>query len=144
MLACLDQFAFQLSTAAYLELQRRTTWKHPSSSRVGARNARQFNGPGDDTITLTGLLSPDNDIGSLSSLKKLRKMGDDGEAYVLVDGAGHVYGAFIIESVEESQTLFKVNGTPRRVEFTINLARVDDGLIRDKFDTTKRDSRAKQ
>ena len=144
MLACLDQFAFQLSTAAYLELQRRTSWKHPSTSRVGARNARQFNGPGDDSITLSGLVSPDNGIGSLSSLKELRKMGDAGEAYVLVDGAGNVYGAFIIEGLDEQQGIFKRDGTPQRVEFTLNLMRVDDGLIRDKADTKKSESEAQK
>jgi phage protein U len=144
MLACLDQFAFQLSTAAYQELQRRTSWKHRSTARFGARDARQFTGPGDDTITLSGMLSPDNGIGALSSIKELRTMGDAGEAYVLVDGAGNVYGAFVIENLSEHQTLHKQDGTPRRVEFTLELTRVDDGLIRDKTDPKKNDTEAKK
>lgn len=37
-----------------------------------------------------------------------------------------------------------MDGTSRRVEFSINLARVDDGSIRGKTDATKIDSRAKQ
>ena len=136
MLASLDQFVFGLSTAAYLQLQRRTNWKHPTSSRVGARNARQFTGAGDDSITLSGLLAPDDGIGKLASIAELRKMGDTGDAFAFVDGAGNVYGAFIIESVDETQSLLKSNGTPIRLEFTINLMRVDDGLVRSKTDTS--------
>ncbi|SDE41965.1 phage tail protein [Paraburkholderia lycopersici] len=139
MLASLDQFVFGLSTAAYTELQRRTSWKHPSTSRVGGRAARQFTGPGDDSITLTGLVAPDNKIGTLDSLAELRKMADAGEAYVLVDGAGNVYGAFVIEGLDEAQTFQQKDGTPRRVEFTLNLMRVDDGLIRSKT-TAKKDT----
>ena len=125
MLMSLDQFVFGLPTLAYNELQRQTQWKHRSTSRVGARDARQFGGQGDDTITLTGVLAPEL-TGKLASLEELRAMGDTGNAYALVDGAGKVYGAFVIESMNETQTLHYADGTPRRVEFSISLTRVDD------------------
>lgn len=125
MLMSLDQFVFGISTLAYAELQRQTQWKHRSSSRVGARDARQFGGPGDDTITLTGTLVPEL-TGKLVSLDELRAMGNAGEAYAMVDGAGNVYGAFVIESMGETKSLFYEDGTPRRVEFNISLTRVDD------------------
>ncbi|MBR8114447.1 phage tail protein [Burkholderia cenocepacia] len=134
MMMSLGQFVFGLSSVAYQEMRRRTSWKHPSTSRVGGRNGRQFTGAGDDTIALTGWFSPNQGIGTLSSIRDLRSMGDDGEAYVLVDGAGNVYGAFIIEGLEEGQTLIAKDGTPMRVEFTINLERVDDGLVKTKTD----------
>ena len=125
MLMSLDQFVFGLPTLAYNELQRQTQWKHRSTSRVGARDARQFGGQGDDTITLTGVLAPEL-TGKLASLEELRAMGDTGNAYALVDGAGKVYGAFVIESMNETQTLHYADGTPRRVEVSISLTRVDD------------------
>lgn len=125
MLMSLDQFVFGLSTLAYTELQRQTQWKHRNSSRVGARDARQFSGPGDDTITLNGTLSPEL-TGKLSSLKELEAMADAGEAYAMVDGAGNVYGAFVIESMNQTQKLHFEDGTPRLIEFSISLARVDD------------------
>jgi phage protein U len=133
----LGQFVFSLSTLAYQELQRRTSWKHASTSRVGGRNARQFTGPGDDTITLTGWFAPDQGIGKLSSLTELRTMADEGDAYVLVDGTGTVYGAFVIEGLDEGQSLHQKDGTPRRVEFTLNLTRVDDGLVKTKTEPAK-------
>lgn len=134
MMMSLGQFVFSLSTLSYQELQRRTSWKHPSTARVGGRNARQFTGAGDDSITLSGWFAPDQGIGKLSSITELRNMGDDGEAYVLVDGAGNVYGAFVIEGLDEGQSLHTKDGTPRRVEFTLNLMRVDDGLVKTKTD----------
>jgi hypothetical protein len=125
MLMALGQFVFGLDTLAFQELQRQTRWKHSAAPRVGARDARQFLGQGDDTITLSGMLAPEL-TGTLASLKDLRTMGDTGEAYALVDGAGTVYGAFLIEGMDEGQTLHHADGTPRRVDFTLNLTRTDD------------------
>ncbi len=127
MLMALDQFVFSLATLAYTELQRQTAWKHRTSSRVGARDARQFVGPGEDSISLQGLLAPEV-TGTLASLDELRAMADAGDAYVMVDGAGKVYGAFVIESINENQSFHSQDGTPRRIEFTIALNRVDDEL----------------
>ena len=59
MMMALGMFVFSLPTLAYQDLQRQTSWRHPSSSRVGSRPARQFTGAGDDTITLSGLLLPE-------------------------------------------------------------------------------------
>ena len=58
MLMALGQFVFGLDTLAFDTLRRATAWRHPSNSRVGAMPARQSLGPGDDTITLSGVLAP--------------------------------------------------------------------------------------
>jgi phage protein U len=139
MLMSLDQFVFGLETAAFQELQRRTSWRHPSTPRIGARPARQFTGDGDDTITLNGVLLPDQ-FGKLDSLDELRKMGSEGDAYVLVDGAGRIYGAFVIEGMTEGQTLHKQDGTPRRVDFSIELARVDDDMLQAREQPKKKEA----
>lgn len=128
MMMCLGQFVFSLSTLAYQDFQRQTQWRHPSNSRVGARPARQYAGPGDDTITLQGLLAPEL-TGSIESLDKLREMADTGAAWPLVEGTGRVYGLYAIEQLSEGKTLFFQDGASRRIEFTINLTRVDDDRI---------------
>ncbi|PZP30455.1 MAG: oxidoreductase [Roseateles depolymerans] len=119
------QFVFSLSTLAYQDLQRQTAWRHPSNSRVGARPARQFVGPGDDGITLSGVLAPEF-AGDVVSLGKLREMGDSGLAWPLVTGTGEVLGAFVIESLNETRTMLMDNGAARRIEFQLQLARVDE------------------
>ena len=121
----LGQFVFSLDTLAYQELQRSTDWRHPSNSRVGARPARQFVGVGEDTITLTGLVVPEF-RGSRKTLDQIRAMADAGSAYALVAGTGDVMGAWVNQRVNETGTLFIREGVARRVDFTLELARVDD------------------
>jgi phage protein U len=128
MMLALGMFVFSLRTAAYQEMQRQTDWRHPSSSRVGARPARQFVGRGDDAITLPGVILPEL-AGSALSLDALRLMADTGKAWPMVEGSGRIYGLWIIESISETRTLFFRDGTPRRIEFTLSLKRTDDGLV---------------
>lgn len=119
------QFVFSLPTLAYQELQRQTTWRHASNSRVGARPGRQFVGAGDDTINLSGVLAPELTGGAVA-LDELREMANAGAAWPLVDGNGVVYGQWVIESLNESKSIFMADGSPRRIEFQLCLARVDD------------------
>lgn len=125
MMMALGQFVFGLDTLAFQDLDRQAAWRHAANSRVGDRPARQFIGPGDDTLTLTGTLAPEF-RGSSQSLQQLRAMADDGNAYALVDGAGGVYGAWVIESISEKGSVFVAEGLPRRIDFGVTLQRVDD------------------
>lgn len=127
MMMALGLFVFSLPTLAYQELQRQTSWRHPASERVGARAARQFVGPGDDSITLSGWVSAELGDGA-ASLAQLREMANDGDSWTLVGGDGRVLGAFVIESLSETQTLFHVDGQARRIEFQLQLQRVDERL----------------
>lgn len=128
MMLALGMFVFSLHTAAYQEMQRQTDWRHPTSSRVGAQPGRQFLGRGEDAITLPGVILPEL-AGSTLSLDALRLMADTGKAWPLVEGTGRIYGLWIVESMSETRTLFFRDGTPRRIEFSLSLKRIDDGLI---------------
>lgn len=121
---CLGLFVFELDSLSYQELQRRSSWKHATQPLVGARNAKQYLGQGDDIITLTGVVVPEFK-GDPASLSMLRAMADQGAAWVLVEGTGIIYGAFVITELQETRTLFFVTGEARRIEFTITLERVD-------------------
>ncbi|MGO1068392.1 phage tail protein [Lysobacter sp. CA199] len=125
MMMALDTFVFSLPTLAYDQLQRSTSWRHPASERVGARAARQYVGPGDDTIRLSGLIAPEL-TGTPASLDVLRAMADDGRPYALVEGTGIVHGAFVIGDINETRSLFFADGAARRIEFDMTLVRVDD------------------
>ncbi len=124
MQLCLGLFVFSLNTLSYQELQRRTSWKHPTQSLVGARDASQFLGPGEDIITLAGSIVPEF-AGDVASLDELRRMANTGQAWALVEGSGTIYGAFVITELDETKSLFFVDGTPRKIEFTLTLRRVD-------------------
>lgn len=124
MMLALGLFTFGLSTLAYQDFQRQTDFKHARLARVGARDANQFTGPGADTLTLRGLLAPEFD-GDPESLDTLREMAAKGDTYPLVDGTGRVHGAWVIDGIEEGQTLFHADGRARRIEFTVKLHQVD-------------------
>ncbi|MNX85235.1 Phage P2 GpU [compost metagenome] len=128
MMLALGMFVFSLSTAAYQELQRQTEWRHASNNRVGAAPAKQFTGRGEDTITLPGIILPEL-AGSALSLDALRLMANTGKAWPMVEGSGRIYGLWIIESLSETKTIFFRDGTPRRIEFTLTLKRIDDERI---------------
>lgn len=128
MMLALGMFIFSLSTAAYQELQRQTDWRHASNNRVGAAPARQFVGRGEDAITLPGIILPEL-AGSTLSLDALRLMANTGKAWPMVEGSGRIYGLWVIESLSENKTVFFSDGTPRRIEFTLSLKRIDDDRI---------------
>lgn len=116
----LGLFVFSLRTAAYGELQRVTSWRHPSNSRIGNTPAYQFTGKGEDTITLKGTTYHEL-THSRVTLDQLRAMADTGKAYTLIEGTGKIYGLVIIESLDETKTYFFKDGAARKTEFTITL-----------------------
>ena len=61
-----------------------------------------------------------------ASLDKLRDMAGTGNAWSVVDGAGQVYGAFVIQGIDEGMKELGPDGRPRKIEFSIDLLRVDD------------------
>ena len=128
MLMALGQFIFQLPDLAYSELQRTTAWRHAGNPRVGARDALQFVGPGEDAITLSGTLVPEI-AGRLASIDTLVRMADTGDAFAMVDGIGNVMGAWVILSLEQRKEAFTREGIARRTDFNLQLLRSDDALV---------------
>lgn len=125
-------FSFSLSNLAFQDLQRKTSWRHGQTPRVGVRPANQFMGPENDQVTVSGMIIP-GVLGRLQALQDLRDMGDTGSAWPLVTGYGDVWGAFVIDSVSEGQQIFLDDGRPRKADFTAELHRVDDDDARDKL-----------
>lgn len=123
MLLAFGLFVFELGTLPFEELQRRTSWNHASNSRVGARDAFQYVGPGDDQVTLSGALLPQV-AGTFASLRTLRDMADEGESWPLTAGTGQIFGNYIVKSIDETRKHMMVDGVPRKTDFTITLDRV--------------------
>ncbi|WP_416139060.1 phage tail protein [Halomonas sp. HK25] len=125
MMMAYGMFVFALGTAPYQELQRQTAWRHDGQARVGRRPVRQFLGPGDDSITLTGTLAP-HFTGGQQNLDQLRAMADEGAAWPLIEGNGTFYGLYVIDSLNEAKSHHMHDGSAQRISFTLSLQRVDD------------------
>lgn len=128
MMMALGLFVFATQTLPYQQLQRTTNWRHPSNSRLGLRPARQFMGPGDDSITLSGTLYPELTGGSVS-LALVRAMAETGRAWPLIEGSGRFYGLWVIESIDETGSVFFSDGAARKIDFSLKLERVDDEQV---------------
>jgi uncharacterized protein len=116
----LGDYRFSLRTAAYQELRRRNSWRWPMVDRVGARPAAQFVGPGEDSVTMSGVVYPHFN-GGLGQLSAMRAEADKGEPLMLVDGTGQVWGKYVITDLEEGQEVFFSNGAPRCQHFDLSL-----------------------
>lgn len=119
MMMILGMFPFSIPTAVYQQLQRSTNWRHPSNSRVGDMPAYQFTGRGEDTISLEGSIVPE--FGSQMSITALRVMGDTGKSWPLISGTGKVFGLYHIDDLQETQTIFFPDGTPKKIEFSLKM-----------------------
>ncbi|HGX8876956.1 TPA: phage tail protein, partial [Escherichia coli] len=102
-------------------------YRWPSNSRIGKRDAFQFLGVGEENITLAGVLYPELTGGKLT-MTTLRQMAEEGRAWPLLDGTGMIYGMYVISRVSETGSIFFADGTPRKIDFTLSLTRVDESL----------------
>lgn len=118
-------FRFSLETAAYDELERAQSWRWASVDRLGSRPAKQYLGPGDDSIMLRGCIYP-HYRGGLGQVEKMREAADMGVAHHVVDGNGRVWGDYVITDIREGQRVFFSNGAPRLQTFDITLSRDAD------------------
>ena len=123
----LGSFQFSLSTAVYQSLRHRAEYRWPAQERVGRLPARQFTGPGNETVEMPGVIYP-HFRGGTGQIEKLRAAAGQGKPLALVDSKGKVWGQFCIESVEETHTEMLPDGTPRKIEFMLQLVRYgEDG-----------------
>lgn len=120
VMMALGDFRFSLSTAAFQELVRNTAYKWAAIERIGVRPAMQFTGMGEETIKMSGSVFPAYK-GGLSQIAKMRETAAKGLPQTLIDGTGRNWGSWCITDVNETQTVFFSNGTPRRIDFDISL-----------------------
>ncbi|WP_322009211.1 phage tail protein [Paraburkholderia sp. J12] len=125
-LMVLGSFQFSINTIVFQEWARKNKWKWGALQRMGQFDALQFLGPENDTLDLPGVLYP-RWKGDINSLDTLRSMGDAGQPYQLVDSMGYTQGRWIIEGLDETQKFHDVDGTPKKVEFTLSLKLYDEG-----------------
>ena len=118
----LGSFQFGITTAAYQSLQHNAEYRWPSQDRFGNREALQYVGLGAESITLPGVIYPEW-RGGLVQVEQLRVLAAEGKPQLMIDGRGNIMGRWVIERVEETQTVFADAGVPRKQEFTLQLRR---------------------
>lgn len=124
----LGAYVFSLDTAAYQQLTRATAYRWQAVERFNQLAALQFTGPGEDSITLNGVILPVFK-GGLGQLNAMREEAAKGEPMLMVDGRGYVHGRWVIMSVNETQKNFERNGAPLQIDFSLRLRKYDEGAV---------------
>lgn len=118
----LGEYRFSAPTAAYQELTHATDYRWAVQERLGRLPARQYLGPGDETIKLRGVVHP-HYKGGLGQIDRMRTEAGRGEPLLLSEGTGRVLGTWVIERIEEVRRELEADGAPRRIEFNLTLTR---------------------
>jgi uncharacterized protein len=121
----LGTFQFSISTAAYDELARVSSYSWPEQSVIGSEPAMQFTGKEAETIALRGVIYPTASFAffPMQQIPELRGMAEAGTAYSLTSGTGKNLGRWVIEQISERGSRHFTDGTPRKIEFDLNLKR---------------------
>ncbi len=137
MMMLLGPVSFSIDTSAYEQLQRSTQYQWASQSRLGhpvlkhlgiGGPAYQYIGPGDETINLNGTIYPQYKGGPLQ-ISMMRLSAGLGIALPLIDGNGFVFGRWLIESVQETNSALFSDGSPRKIDFSLSLKRYNEDLM---------------
>lgn len=118
----LGPFKFGVRTAAYQETNRSTEYRWARQELHGQPEALQYIGPGAETLTIVGVIYPEHWSGT-GQVDAMRAAASQGEPLIMVSGLGAVLGKWVIEKIDEKQSVFAGSGVPRKQEFTITLRR---------------------
>ena len=131
-LMTLGEYVFSVDSAAYDELRRDAEYRWQAQERIGRPPARQWLGPGSETIELSGAIYSIRRRAE-AELDALRAEAAKGEPLRLTLGTGEILGLWTIERVSETDSVFLPGGAPRKLEFRARLAYYgadgDDGRV---------------
>ncbi len=116
----LGPFRLNIDTLPPQEMARTSSYSWPEIERVGAAPSLQFTGKGADTMTLPGVFYP-HYKGGLAQLPAMRLAAEQGLPLPVINGYGFFLGLWVIEGIDETQSIFFKDGAPRKVDFVISL-----------------------
>lgn len=121
MLVRLGDYSFTISDLAYQSLNKSYAWRWDAINVIGGRQALQYSGQGDETITLSGVAYPVHN--TMDPQDRLIAEANKKEPLIMVSAAGEVLGKYVIESISFNESNFHVSGVPHHVDFTIGIRR---------------------
>ena len=114
----LKPYYFNLDTAAFDELTRKTAFRWAGQERLTREIAQQAVGQGEDKLTIKGAIFP-LFRGGIGQLNELRSIGRRLQPLTLTTGYGEVLGTWCLLSVDEEQGALLAGGIPRKQGFNL-------------------------
>lgn len=122
----LGPIQFGIGTAAYQQLTRTAEYVWGEQERFMKNPALQFTGVSAQAVSLEGVFYPEF-RGAYNQVSDWRDVAAVGIPYMLVDGRGAIWGDWVIEAIEEKQSIFAVAGAARKTEFSMRLKFYTEG-----------------
>lgn len=126
-LLALGPHVFEIAPLNFQEIVRDTEIKWPSISRFGGRPGRQFTGYGEDPITISGLLYPE-ELGGRDEFEAIKVTAKSATPVIMmgwsstIATAAKVFGRVVILRVGDTQTAISRSGQARRISYDIEVA----------------------
>ncbi|MEN5279275.1 phage tail protein [Brucella sp. TWI432] len=126
-LLALGPHIFEIAPLNFQQLERSTEALWPSISRFGGRPGRQFTGYGDDSMTISGLLFPD-EVGGKAEFEAIRVTQAAAQPVTMMGWAigmsmaANLFGRVVILNVQDTQSAINRQGYGRKIEFSIEVA----------------------
>lgn len=126
-LLALGPHIFEIAPLNFQQIERSTEALWPTISRFGGRPGRQFTGYGDDRLTITGLLFPD-EMGGRAEYEAIRVTQAAARPILMLGWAtglsmaATLFGRVVILNVQDTQSLINRQGFGRKIEFSIEVA----------------------
>lgn len=125
----LGDYRFSIETAAYQTLSRSQSWNWTEQPLISGEPSLQLVGKSSPVISLEGTIYPEYK-GGFTQVQEMASEADKGRPLDLLafDSSGElqtgVYiGQWVITSIVETHRVFRANGSPRAIEFSIQLKR---------------------
>ncbi|AXO88987.1 phage tail protein [Pseudomonas parafulva] len=115
-------FYFNLDTAAFDELSRKTAYRWQGQERLSRDIAQQGIGQGEDRLTIKGAIFP-TFKGGIGQLDALRGIARELKPMMLTTGYGSVLGSWCLISVDEEQSSLLAGGIPRKQTFSLEFVK---------------------
>ncbi len=131
-LLALGPHVFEIAPLNFQQIERTTIAKWPAIARFGAAPGRQFTGYGEDPITISGLLYPD-ELGGRTEFEAIRATQKAAVPVTMMGWAAatgtaaRIYGLVVILSVSDTQTSINRAGAGRKLAFDIEVAPAGGG-----------------
>jgi len=128
MLMAWGPYVFEAGAMAFDKLSRQTKARWKIHEIIGRRPAAQYLGPDNRTLTIVGVVFPNDDAaGAADQVTALEASCEAGEVYCLVTGSGNVTGPYRLESVSPDESFHDAAGNPGRVGYSLTFSAHDDG-----------------
>ncbi|WP_425086982.1 phage tail protein [Stappia sp.] len=124
-LLALGRHVFEILPLNFQSIERETEARWPAVERFGRAPGRQFTGIGENPVTITGLLYPE-EFGGRDEFEAIRATQMAATPVMMVgwtaETAGRVFGRVVIQRVFDTQSIISRAGQGRKLEFSIEVA----------------------